>query len=415
MKRMINVAVLMGGRSAEHEISLVSALNIIGILTSTSKGEDLPNEKVSKNKEYISKYSYNVYPIGITRQGTWTLLDKKELEGMKRNNDNKIPLEITGGGEELCLHLGKKFPIRKIKNTSDSESMLPIDLVIPALHGPYGEDGSIQGLLRYIDLPFVGCNILASALGMDKDMMKVFLKKEVHMARSVTVHAYQFFKDKSTNIEILKGEEDSKDSSADISIEFETLEQTLGLPLFIKPCRQGSSVGVHKVSTKEMFYSSMKDALSFDSKVLIEECILGRELEVAVLGNTRPRASVVGEIEVCDKNEFYSFEAKYINDRAVLLHAPAEIEIGIQKELQITALRVYKLLGLEGLARVDFFLTKENKIYLNEINTFPGFTHISMYPKLWEKSGMEQKELLEILIDLALEREKGFLGLKLKP
>ncbi len=308
-KKKLKIGVLFGGKSAEHEVSLASAKNIINALDKTK---------------------YEISKIKIPRDG--------------------------------------KFNFSSIQK---------FDVIFPVLHGPFGEDGSMQGLLKLSGVPFVGAGVLGSAVGMDKDVMKRLLKDAgIPIGKFIT----------------LKKEDE---------VNFTKIKKELGLPMFIKPANMGSSVGVSKAKDEKEFKKAVALAFTYDHKIIIEEFIDAREIECAVLGNEHPMASVLGEIIA--NQEFYSYDAKYIDDGYVI-EIPAKIDKKTVKKIQELAIKVFKILECEGLARVDFFLKKNGGVLVNEINTIPGFTNISMYPKLWEASGLPQTKLLDRLIDLAIER-----------
>jgi D-alanine-D-alanine ligase len=254
-----------------------------------------------------------------------------------------------------------------------------LDVVFPVLHGPYGEDGTIQGMCKMLTIPFVGPDVLGSAVGMDKDVTKRLLRDGgIPTARFGVVRR-----------------------NDDVS--FGTIAHDLGVPFFLKPANLGSSIGVAKVTSEEGFKEALHSAFAFDNKVLIEESIQGREIECAVLGNEKPVASVAGEI-VPKGHDFYDYEAKYLDENGAELIIPADLPKTTLKQIQSLAIKTFQTLCCEGMARVDFFLTKNNEIFVNEINTIPGFTNISMYPKLWEASGVSYPELIDRLITLAIER-----------
>jgi D-alanine-D-alanine ligase len=306
--KKLKVAVAYGGKSAEHDVSVSSAKNVISALD-------------------VNKYE--IVEVKIERDG--------------------------------------KFDLTLIENA---------DVVFPILHGPYGEDGSFQGFLKILGKPFVGPGVLGSALGMDKDVMKRILRDAgLPIGKFVTLR---------------QGEK----------VNFEALRSELGLPLFIKPANMGSSVGISKATDEKSFVSATELAFKYDNKIVVEEFIDGREIECAILGNLEPKASVLGEI--IPEGDFYSYDAKYVTDSKTIVGV--KLDENITKKIQETAVKVFELLNCEGLSRVDFFLKKDGSILVNEINTLPGFTNISMYPKLWEASGIPQNELLDKLIELALER-----------
>jgi D-alanine-D-alanine ligase len=343
----IRVAIVFGGRSTEHEISLISAQGIL------------------KN---INRELYDVIPIKIDIKGHWYL---QSSEDTKASNGTAITL-IQGhyNAQMLENETGKILGI--------------IDVVFPVLHGVFGEDGTIQGMLRMLNVAFVGCGVLASSSCMDKDVTKRLL-------RDAGINIAPYVCATWTHIP-----------------NFEKVEQELGLPLFIKPANLGSSVGVHKVKSKSEYLSALEDALKYDGKVLIEQNINGREIEVAVMGNEKPQASFPGEIVTA--GGFYDFESKYVSKDASTIHIPAKLSDDQILEIRETARKAYMALGCEGLSRVDFFLTNDGSIMINEINTLPGFTPISMYPKMWEATGVGYSELINLLIQFGLdryEREKG--------
>ena len=268
----------------------------------------------------------------------------------------------------------------QLLNINSGKKIDSVDVVLPVLHGSYGEDGTIQGLLKLLNIPFVGCSVLGSAMGMDKDVAK------------------RLWRD--AGIAVAKWKCVTKNDLADLN--FESVKKELGLPMFVKPANAGSSVGVSKVTSAEEFKAALDEAFLFDRKVLIEEGIKGREIEVAVLGNENVIASVPGE--VIPQDSFYSYKAKYIDEKGALLSAPAQLSDGEIKNVQAQAIKAFKVLCCEGLSRVDFFLKENGEFILNEINTLPGFTSISMYPKLWQLTGIEYPELIDRLISLAIER-----------
>jgi D-alanine-D-alanine ligase len=265
---------------------------------------------------------------------------------------------------------------------SQLRESLELDVIFPVLHGTYGEDGTVQGLLKLANIPFVGAGVLSSAIGMDKDVMKRLLRDaKIPVARFITLHQYD--KDLHT---------------------FENAVEQVGCPFFMKPANSGSSVGISKVKTKEEFKSCVEAAFSYDRKILIEEFIQGREIECSVLGNDHPIASLLGE--VIPQHEFYSYTAKYLDEDGARFEIPVSLPPGVAEKIQQMAISAYRVLCCEGMARVDFFLGEKGEVYVNEINTIPGFTKISMYPKLWVASGLSYSGLLDCLIELAIERHQ---------
>ena len=352
MKRKLRVAILFGGRSAEHEISLLSAKNIVGAM---------------------DKKKYEAVLVGISKKGEWSL-----IQPLPKRWPRSIPSNKTSKG--IALAPGSKMA--PLVQLSGRKTAVAVDVIFPVLHGPFGEDGTVQGLFKLANVPFVGASVLGSAIGMDKDVMKRLLRDAgIRTARFVVL------------------ERSALSESA-----FEELQRQLGLPFFVKPANLGSSVGIHKVKDKEQFVRAVEDAFRYDSKILIEEFVLGREIECSVLGNEKPMASLPGEI--ITRHEFYSYEAKYQDEKGASLEVPAKLPAQVTKEVQDISIKTFKALCCEGMARVDFFLRDNREVIVNEINTIPGFTKISMYPKMWEASGISYTELIDRLIQLALERFK---------
>lgn len=332
--KKIKLGVIYGGLSTEHEVSINSAKSVI---------------------DNLDKDKYDIYKIYIDKKGEWY------------KEDNKI--------DNVFNYLRS------------------LDVVFSVLHGLYGEDGTIQGLFELLGVPYVGCRVLASSLGMDKVYAKmIFDKVGIENAKYIYIKKVR---DKYIYI-------DNKFNEKELSLQDIALlvETELSLPVFIKPSRSGSSVGINKAHTREEIIKNIEYASGFDGKILIEENIIGREIECAVLGNNEVEASPLGEI--LPKGEFYSYSAKYVDNSKTII--PDDIDKDISDKIRKTAIKAYKSLDCSGLSRVDFFLEKDtNRIILNEINTMPGFTTISMYPKLWESTGLSYSELLDKLISLALE------------
>ncbi len=324
----------------------------------------------------INKDKYDVVLIGLDKKGKWFLNDSSQFL-LHSNNPKLIKLNEASDAVALVPQSSGK-----LSNLTNHQSDTSVDVVFPVLHGPFGEDGTVQGLLKLANIPFVGAGVLGSAVGMDKDVMKRLLRDGgIPTARFITL---------------------TRSDSRQIS--FENIEQQLGAPFFVKPTNLGSSIGIHKVKEKRQFERAIRDALSYDNKILAEEYIIGRELECSVLGNEHPIASVPGEVS--PQHEFYSYEAKYIDENGAILEIPANLPSDTVKEVQALALQAFKALCCEGMARVDFFLKNNGSLVVNEINTIPGFTKISMYPKLWEASGISYAELIDKLIQLAIDRFK---------
>ncbi len=354
MKRKIRVGILFGGRSAEHEVSLQSAKNII---------------------EAIDKQKYEVILIGIDKEGRWNHIDDSVYFQLFENAESPALPEFTDSMSVIPYRGKQEFLI-----LPDGRSIGTIDVVFPVLHGTFGEDGTIQGLLKLAGLPFVGSDVLGTAAAMDKDVMKRLFRDA-----AVPIPAFLVY-----------------DWTKKDAIEFTEAERTLGMPLFIKPANLGSSVGITKVKGKEDFKDAVHEAFQYDSKIIIEEFIEGREIECSVLGNKNPIASVPGEIK--PRHEFYSYDAKYVDKEGALLEIPAKIPPEQTKRVQELTVKAFKVLCCEGLARVDFFIKDNGEVLVNEINTIPGFTEISMYPKLWAASGIPQTDLIDKLIGLAFDR-----------
>ncbi len=353
------IIVLLGGQSSEHEISLLSARNII---------------------RAMSPEKYKVIPIGIDRTGKWWL---QSTENLLENESNPKKVKLVESKSQISLKPGEGPNCFFVNDKSIGQ----VDCVFPVLHGPKGEDGSIQGLLKLLGLRFVGCDVLASAACMDKDITKRLLSLA-----------------EIPNSKYLVTEKDGED------LHFNVAQKSLGTPMFIKPANQGSSVGVYKVNSEEEFETGLKQAFKFDTKLLVEEAVSGREIECSVLGNSRPVASLPGEIILSDV--FYSFETKYISDSGAQLQIPAKLSEAEVAEVQSLAIKAYTTLGCSGLARVDFFLNESGKFIVNEINTMPGFTRISMYPSMWAESGIDYPELIDNLVDLAMARWESITALK---
>jgi D-alanine-D-alanine ligase len=346
------VAVLFGGESPEHEVSLQSARNVI---------------------EAIDTDRWDVMLIGIDRRGRWHTADATRFL-----SDDADPrrIRLVTGDTDVALVPGVDSEIVVLERGG---TLPAVDVVFPVLHGPMGEDGTVQGLLRLAHVPFVGPGVLGSAIGMDKDVAKRLLRDAgIPVAPFITL----------------------RDPLAAPSWAEAVAE--LGSPVFVKPANMGSSVGVSKVEDAAEYAAAIETAFRFDDKVLLERTIRGREIECAVLGNDRPAASIPGEI--VPRGGFYSYEAKYLDDDGADLVIPADLDEETAARVRDLAVRTFTTLCCEGMARVDFFLTPEGELIVNEINTIPGFTRISMYPKLWAATGLSYPELVDRLLSLALER-----------
>lgn len=350
------VGIVFGGKSAEHEVSLQSAKNVV---------------------DAIDKEKYEVTLIGIDKQGNWHVNDASNY---LENENDPSHIRLHHSEEGVALVPGREE--NQFLHVSKKEALEQLDVIFPILHGTLGEDGSIQGMMRIANIPYVGPDILGSAVCMDKDVAKRLLSEAgIDVAKSLTVR---------------------KRNKADVT--FAKASRTLGTPFFIKPASQGSSVGVSKVKTEEEFDQALSDAFLYDKKVLIEENVDGRELECAVLGNEDPKASQVGEI--LPAGDFYSYESKYIDESGAGLQLPAELAEEEKERIRTAAVRTFEVLECEGMARVDFFLTEKGKLVVNEVNTIPGFTKISMYPKLWDISGIPYPKLIDELIQLGIQRHE---------
>lgn len=352
--KKIKIGILCGGRSAEHEVSLLSAKNVV---------------------KALDPQRYEVTIIGISKTGQWKLLQP----GFWLENDADPKLVKFGKViDNLNLLPGEQN--NQLSLQKNSEPISKLDVVFPVLHGPNGEDGTVQGLLKLMNIPFVGPGVLGSAVGMDKDVMKRLL-------RDAKIPVANF-------VSFLKSEIDE--------IDYDQITSRLGTTVFVKPANLGSSVGISKATNSDEFNSAIDLAFKYDTKILIEEAIKGREIECSVLGNENPIASIPGEI--IPKSGFYSFDAKYIDAEGAALEAPAKLSAEMVAKVQRIAIKAFKVLCCEGLSRVDLFLKEDGELLINEINTIPGFTKISMYPKLWEISGIGYSELIDKLVELAIER-----------
>ena len=358
----LRVGIVFGGKSAEHEVSLQSAKNIV---------------------EAIDKTRFEVVLLGIDKQGQWHISDAQNY--LLNAHD---PAHIALRPSDITLaHIPGKAHQQMI-NAASGQPLDAIDVIFPIVHGTLGEDGSLQGMLRMANLPFVGSDVLGSAACMDKDVTKRLLRDAgLSIAPFVTLTRR------------------TRDSFS-----FDEIKAKLGLPLFVKPANQGSSVGVSKVNSAEQYQQAVALAFEFDHKVVVEQGIQGREIECAVLGNDDPQASTCGEIVL--NSEFYAYDTKYIDDNGAKVVVPAAISADVNDKIRHVAIEAYQTLGCSGMARVDVFLTENNDVVINEINTLPGFTNISMYPKLWQASGLDYTSLITRLIELALERHEADKALK---
>lgn len=355
--KKLNLVLLFGGRSGEHEVSLLSANSVY---------------------KALDKEKYNIQLVGIDKKGHWrlgsssrTFLNPSDPEKISLNKD--LPEIITLKNDDNL----------ELKEINSNQSFGSVDVVLPIMHGTFGEDGAIQGFLELLDIAYVGAGVLGSAIGMDKDVMKRLL-------RDAGI--------KVTNFKTLKHQNFKTE-------ELQQIIEELKFPIFVKPANLGSSVGVSKAKNLEELKTAINFAFQFDTKIILEEFIKGRELEVSILGtNINPKTSIVGEIK--PNHEFYSYGSKYIDENGAEIMIPAQIPEDISKKVQEIAIEAFKILECYGVCRADFFYVENGEIYLNEINTIPGFTKISMYPKLWEASGLPYTKLLDELINLALKRKE---------
>jgi len=337
------ICVIYGGRSGEHEVSVTSAESIIAAL---------------------GKTKYDVRAVAISKSGKW------------------IPDVFPAEYRRKYLGSEGVFGTEFSSGIFHSDPVEP-EIVMPVLHGPFGEDGTIQGLLEMLNVPYVGSGVLGSSLAMDKAAAK-------YMCLAYGIPVVEF-------LDFIRLQWDSEQASV-----LDGVEDNIGYPCFVKPANLGSSIGISKATDRECLIDSVCDAFQYDKKILIERAVNCRELECSVIGNDQPEASLAGEVIPC--NEFYDYNAKYIDGKSQLI-IPAQIPTEIHAQVQDIAVQAFKALGCSGMARADFFLDKDSgEVFFNEINTIPGFTSISMYPKLWEASGLPYMELLDKLIELALER-----------
>jgi D-alanine-D-alanine ligase len=348
-RKRLHVGILFGGRSAEHEVSVVSAQGVMSA---------------------IDTARFQAVPIGVTRQGTWLTPAQTELALQRIRSEHLRSLDEPLGDGLLY-------------RTAALAGLRRLDIAFPLIHGANGEDGTLQGLLELAGVPYVGAGVAASALGMDKGLQKTFFRHHgFPVVNDIQVRASDWARDPRSVVR--------------------AAEATIGYPAFVKPANGGSSLGTSKARSREDLDASIAEAFRFDRKVLVEEAAEGaREIEVAVLGNDEPEASPCGEITF--NAEFYDYRAKY-DDPATVLHIPANVPETLSDRLRQIAIEAYKSIDCAGLARVDFFVVPDGRFFLNEVNTIPGFTPMSMYPKLWEYAGLTYRDLITRLIELGLER-----------
>ena len=359
MNSKITVAVIFGGQSSEHEVSRTSAVLMLNAL---------------------DKEKYQVLPVGITKKGEW-LIYNGPVEHVKTGEWEKFgtPASLSPDATKKCF--------LKIVNGSVKE--IPVDVIIPVLHGAWGEDGTIQGLFEMAQIPYAGCGVLASAVSMDKVFTKIIAKSaRIPQAKYLWCH----------KAELAEKREKIMDQ----------VEKKLGYPCFVKPSNAGSSVGISKARDREQLIAALDLAAQYDRKIIVEEAIDAREFECAVLGNEDPIVSCVGEVLAAA--DFYDYDAKYNSSESRTV-IPAEVEEEKAEEMRRLAKKIFRAVDGSGLARVDFFIDrKTGNVLFNELNTMPGFTPISMYPMLWEEAGLSNKELMDRLVELALTRDTGIRG-----
>jgi D-alanine-D-alanine ligase len=362
MTKKIRLVLFFGGQSMEHAVSLESAKNVADALDAAK---------------------YDVHLIGIDRKGVWRFIENRET---LRKTDVARPIDLETSGPAVFMVPSSKGV--EILELETNKRLGQVDVAFPILHGPYGEDGTIQGYFRTLGLPYVGSGVLGSAVGMDKDVAK------------------RLFRDAGLPI----GNFLCLERHAQSTYHFSHISSELGLPFFLKPVNMGSSVGVHKVSNETEFKAALADAFLYDVKVLVEEFIPGREIECSVIGNHEVKASTPGE--VLPQHDFYSYEAKYLDENGAKIKIPADLTAEQKTVVKALAIKVYQTLCCEGLSRVDFFLHKDGRFLVNEVNTIPGFTKISMYPKMWSQDGLAYSDLIDRLIELAFERHREEKSLK---
>jgi D-alanine-D-alanine ligase len=357
--KKIIVGILFGGKSAEHEVSLQSAKNVY---------------------DALDRSKFDPVLIGIDKYGNWFLNNDSHSVNLNPSSEPVAIVPESLGSLLTYDSLSHAVtPHHPLFTSPYGESLPKLDVIFPILHGPYGEDGTVQGLLKLAGVPFVGSGVLGSAVGMDKDVMK-------RLFRDAGIPIGKFLVFKS---------HEPRPSFAEVAA-------VLGSPVFVKPANMGSSVGISKVHDEAGFSAAVEEAFCYDVKIVIEEFITGHEIECAVLGDENPVASVPGE--VIPTHEFYSYEAKYLDTHGATLVIPAKLDGEIQQRIRELAVKAFQTLCCEGLSRIDFLLREDGEPLINEINTMPGFTKISMYPKLWEASGIGYTELISRLIELAIKR-----------
>ena len=367
-RNKIRVAVLYGGRSGEHEVSLLSAANVI---------------------QYLDQSLFEVVPVGIDKQGVWFL--NTDTNALKKELNGEATLQLLRDSEKMLFNpdgIGRNLQAIQATSLISKSSERLFDVIFPAIHGSFCEDGTVQGLLELADIPYVGCGVLASAVGMDKDVSKrLVMNAGMRIVPYVVIKHGHWLRDSQRFCDLVAAQ--------------------LKFPVFVKPANTGSSVGVEKIKTLDELSAAINRAFQFDTKILVEQGINAREIELSVLESLEygdePIVSMPGEI--VPKHEFYSYEAKYLDANGAELLLPAPLSTEVTEKVRQFAKNIFAVLECEGMARIDLFLDKDtNEIYFNEINTIPGFTQISMYPKMMAASGVSYPELLTHLVKLAMNR-----------
>jgi len=367
LAKKLRVGVIFGGRSGEHEVSIRSAASVI---------------------DAIDRQKYEVVPIAISREGKW-LSPAAAFQLLPANAQSLLPTTLASGYQGAVAILGdpSHSGLLYFEQSGGALTSQKLDVVFPVLHGPFGEDGTLQGLLEMANVPYVGCGVLASACGMDKVAMKLlFLQAGLPMCKYVWFLRTQWQSDRE---KVMK-----------------TIKRKLGLPCFVKPANLGSSVGVSRADDKKSLEQAVELAAQYDRKIVVEEAVDAREIECAVIGNNEPKASLPGEYVIYDKSAaFLDYTEKYTKTGHVEFVVPAPISKSLSIQIQKMAIEAFQSIDGAGLARVDFFLTRDSKqLLINELNTMPGLTEVSGYPKMWTASGLSYRRMLDVLVELALER-----------
>jgi D-alanine-D-alanine ligase len=340
------VAVILGGRSREHEVSVRSARSVVSALDAAR---------------------WEAVPIAITRSGAWL-----DAVTTRAGLDSHLA-SFEGEGRSI------------LRSPQALAALASCDVAFPLVHGTFGEDGTMQGFLEMADMPYAGAGVAASAIGMDKALMKaLFREAGIRVTRYSVIRSWEYTLSQKASMRLI--------------------EETCGYPCFVKPANGGSSVGITRAASREDLPEAFRAAFACDDKVVVEQAVIGREVECSVLGNEQPEASIVGEVE--PDRDFYDYDSKYAASSTTTLHIPARLSEPVAEEVRQLAVRMYQVMGCEGYARVDFFVTPGDQVVANEINTIPGFTSISMYPKLWKASGLGYSDLLTRILELAIERHE---------